>query len=146
MFVTSLYLAGNVVSPYCASDLVMITRADDPPEHPFEAEDVVEMTPDKLWAELSSDSWERRQRAHVEILRRGGELPVEACRRLAEIDENDPALMHQSLVGEYLASAQAYAWDNTVVGQLARTSIEASFCDEPLRIQLLARLDAMASP
>jgi len=94
VFVTSLYLAGNVVSPYCVSDLVMITRADDPPDHPFEAYDVVNLPPEKLWAELSSDSWERRQRAHLEILRRGHELLTDACRRLEKFDERDAVLMH----------------------------------------------------
>gem|GEM_PF-314846 len=29
LFVTALYMAGNMAAPYCASDLVMITRADD---------------------------------------------------------------------------------------------------------------------
>ena len=94
VFVTSLYLAGNVVSPYCVSDLVMISRADDPPDHPFEAYDIVDLPPEKLWAELSSDSWERRRRAHVEVLRRGDALLAEACRRLESADQRDAALMH----------------------------------------------------
>jgi len=94
VFVTSLYLGGNVVSPYCASDLVMITRADDPPEHPFEAYDVTTIGAERLWADLSSRSWERRSRAHQELLRRGGPLLDEATRRFAAIDADDPAMMH----------------------------------------------------
>lgn len=94
VFVTSLYLGGNVVSPYCASDLVMITRADDSPEHPFEPYDVTTISAERLWADLSSDSGERRTRAHQEILRRGGPLVEEAAERLAKIDEHDPAMFH----------------------------------------------------
>lgn len=96
VFVTSLYLGGNVVSPYCASDLVMITRADDPPEHPFEAYDIATIDAEWLWADLSSPSWERRSRAHQEILRRGGPLLDEAARRFValKIDADDPAMQH----------------------------------------------------
>ena len=94
VFVTSLYLGGNVVSPYCASDLVMITRADDSQQHPFEAYDIATIDAERLWADLSSRSWERRSRAHQEILRRGGKLLDEAPRRLAALDVDDPAMMH----------------------------------------------------
>ncbi|HUY34261.1 MAG TPA: TIM barrel protein [Pirellulales bacterium] len=141
LFVTSLYLAANVVSPYCVSDLVMITRADDPPDHPFQPYEVVDLPPEKLWAELSSDSWERRQRAHVEILRRGlepipklvesdGELSWDGLPRpsaaedglgrpshgefsdrlLAEIGENDPALMHLPWIAGQEGSRRAGRW------------------------------------
>lgn len=94
VFVTSLYLGGNVVSPHCASDLVMITRADDSPEHPFEAYDIATVGADKLWSDLSSPSWERRSRAHQELLRRGQPLLDEAARRLEQIADDDPAMFH----------------------------------------------------
>ncbi|HVW37589.1 MAG TPA: hypothetical protein VHB99_09795, partial [Pirellulales bacterium] len=96
VFVTSLYLGGNVVSPYCASDLVMITRADDSPDSPFEAFDITTVDAKQLWADLSSRSWERRLRAHQEILRRGGPLLDEAARRFIAMDlgVDDPAVQH----------------------------------------------------
>jgi len=58
------------------------------------------------------------------------------------INTDDPALMHADLVSEYAATAQTYNWDMPVVRQIARTSIEASFCDADLRHRLLAALDA----
>ena len=41
-----------------------------------------------------------------------------------------------------MASAKAYNWDMPVVREVARTSIEASFCDADARRRLLAALDA----
>jgi adenosine deaminase len=73
--------------------------------------------------------------------------PLDALRRAGvrvSINTDDPALMRHSLVSEYVASAQAYGWDTPVVRALARTSIEASFCDDDLRRRLLAQLDATA--
>lgn len=107
VFVTSLYLGGNVVSPYCASDLVMITRADDSPEHPFEPYDITTISAKQLWNDLSSNSGERRSRAHQEILRRGGALLAEAAGRLAKIDDHDPALFHLPWIAAASGSANA---------------------------------------
>jgi adenosine deaminase len=73
--------------------------------------------------------------------------PLDVLRRAGvrvSINTDDPALMRLSLVGEYVASAQTYGWDTSIVRQLARTSIEASFCDDDLRRRLLAELDATA--
>jgi adenosine deaminase len=67
--------------------------------------------------------------------------PLDALRRagvLVTINTDDPALMGHSLVGEYAASAQAYGWDEGVLREVARTSIEASFCSDDLRRDLLA--------
>ena len=94
VFVTGLYLEGNVTTPHCVSDLVMVTRADDPPGHPFEAIDVAGVPAERLWGELSSPAWERRARAHGEVLRRGGSLLREASRRLEVLKEDDPAAAH----------------------------------------------------
>ena len=61
--------------------------------------------------------------------------PLDALRRAGvpvSINTDDPALMRHSLVSEYAASAQTYGWDQAVLRQLARTSIEASFCDDDL--------------
>ena len=74
--------------------------------------------------------------------------PLEALRRAGvpvSINTDDPALMRHSLVSEYAASAQTYGWDHAVLRELARTSIEASFCDDDLKRRLLVSLDAMAN-
>lgn len=94
VFVAVSYMAGNEASPHYISDLVMVTRRDDPPNHPFEAYDVTRLPPEKLWAELSQPSWERRREAHTEILRRGRALLTEAGRRLAAVTPDDPARPH----------------------------------------------------
>lgn len=94
VFVTSLYLGGNVVSPHCVSDLVMITRSDDSPEHSFEPYDIATVDADKLWSDLSRPSWERRSRAHQELLRRGGPLLEEAASRLEQLANDDRAMFH----------------------------------------------------
>jgi len=75
--------------------------------------------------------------------------PLDALRRAGvpvTINTDDPALMHHTLVSEYAASAHTYGWDAGIVRQIARTSIEASFCDDDLRQRLLGALDAMAAP
>jgi len=71
LFVTIAYMPHNEASPTYMSDLIMITRSDDPATHPFEPYNVLTATPNKLGDELSHRSWWRRQRAHVELLRRG---------------------------------------------------------------------------
>jgi adenosine deaminase len=57
------------------------------------------------------------------------------------INTDDPALICSDLVAEYAATAQAYDWEASVLLQVARTSIEASFCDADLRHRLLAAVD-----
>jgi putative heme-binding domain-containing protein len=95
VFVTSLYLAGNVGSPYCPSDLVMITRADDHSDddhsdHRFEPLDLTTISNNKLWSELSQSNWQRRHQAHTEITRRGPALIAESEHRLATSSPNRP--------------------------------------------------------
>jgi adenosine deaminase len=71
--------------------------------------------------------------------------PLDALRLAGvpvSINTDDPALMRTDLVAEYVSSAEAYDWDMPVVRQIARTSIEASFCDADLRRRLLAAFDA----
>ena len=63
----------------------------------------------------------------------------------ATINTDDPALMHHSLVSEYAASAETYGWDNAVLRELARASIEASFCDDDVRRRLLGELERLAN-
>ncbi|MBI4603203.1 MAG: HEAT repeat domain-containing protein [Planctomycetes bacterium] len=92
VFVTVGYMAHLEGSPRYRSDLAMITTADDSPSHPFDGHDAPGASAEKLWAELSSPSWGRRSRAHVELLRRGGPLLAEAGRRLAGARAGDPAM------------------------------------------------------
>jgi adenosine deaminase len=71
--------------------------------------------------------------------------PLDALRRAGvpvSINTDDPALMGTDLVSEYAATAQAYDWALAVLKELARTSIEASFCDADLRRRLLTSLDS----
>ena len=71
--------------------------------------------------------------------------PMDALRRAGirvSINTDDPALMRHSLVSEYVNTSTVYAWDMGVVHDVARTSIQASFCDADLRRRLLTALEA----
>ena len=94
LFATISYMVHNETSPVYPSDLVMITRADDPSTHPFDAYEATHASPEKLWFELSNASWWRRYRAHTEILRRGGKLLDEAVQKLKGTGNEDPARGH----------------------------------------------------
>ena len=94
VFAALSYMAGNEWSPKYPSELVMITRADDVPPYPFESYDAPTAEPSRLWSELSNLSWSRRAAAHQEILRRGGDLLVEAITRLKRCASDDPAMTH----------------------------------------------------
>ncbi len=94
VFAALSYMAGNEWSPKYPSELVMITRAGDGPPYAFEAYDAPTADAGRLWSELSDPSWSRREAAHQEILRRGGELLVEAIARLKQSTSDDPAMTH----------------------------------------------------
>jgi adenosine deaminase len=73
--------------------------------------------------------------------------PLDTLRRAGvavSINTDDPGLMGADLISEYAATAEVYSWDMRVLRQVARTSIEASFCDANLRQRLLAALDSAA--
>jgi putative heme-binding domain-containing protein len=125
-------MAHNDGSPTYKSDLVMLTRADDRPNHPFEGYVATAAEPAKLWSELSNPSWERRYRAHTEILRRGGPMLEEAIDRLAKIKQGDPAAVH--LV--WLAGASGLPKATTAL-LVARQSKEPT-----MRLQALRALTA----
>src|SRR5258708_29842406 len=57
LFVTSLYLPGNVASPYCYSDLIVLTATGDPKAARFEPYDPIKGSAERPWAELASLSW-----------------------------------------------------------------------------------------
>ena len=68
VFATIHYLPGNVGSPHCVSDLIMITPAKAPPTKPV---DLTKLSEPQLREELASHSWARIADAHQELLRRG---------------------------------------------------------------------------
>jgi adenosine deaminase len=73
--------------------------------------------------------------------------PLDALRRAGvpvSINTDDPALLSTDLVAEYAASARAYGWDRGTVLRVARTSVDASFCEPNLKQQLLTALDTAA--
>lgn len=79
IFAAIAYMAQNEGSPTYPSDLVMLTRADDFEHFPFQRHRVREQSTSSLWEDLQSPSWSRRQRAHLELLRRGGDLWQQAA-------------------------------------------------------------------
>jgi putative heme-binding domain-containing protein len=85
LFVTSLYLPGNVASPYCYSDLIAVEPAQRQSTTTPATFNPVTATADQLWSELENPSWLRREWAHQEILRRGGALLDEAVIRLEKL-------------------------------------------------------------
>ena len=107
VFATISYMPGNEGSPKYPSELVMITRADDPARCPFEPYDAPRVEPARLWRELSQASTSRRHQAHNEILRRGGELLVDATRRLKTTAATDPALAHLPWLAAASGTAEA---------------------------------------
>jgi putative heme-binding domain-containing protein len=70
VFASVCFMAHNEGSPVYKSELVMVTRADDPADHPFDAYDAAAATAERLFAELANASLSRRKVAHVELLRR----------------------------------------------------------------------------
>jgi adenosine deaminase len=69
--------------------------------------------------------------------------PLDALRKAGvpvSINTDDPGLMQHTLVSEYVDTAHTYGWDIAVLRDIARTSIEASFCDLDLRRRLLEQL------
>jgi len=134
VFSTVAYMAHNEGSPVYPSDLVMVSRKDDAPTHPFDAYESTTAPADALWKELSNASWSRRATAHQEILRRGGDLLIEASKRLATIAPTDPAAKH--LV--WLAASGGAA---TVGPQLIAIAADAK---SPLQVQALRALGEYA--
>lgn len=75
--------------------------------------------------------------------------PLDALRRAGvpvSINTDDPALFGVTLAGEYAAAAAAHGWDDGILVGLARTSLEAAFCDDDVREDALRALDRSAAP
>jgi adenosine deaminase len=71
------------------------------------------------------------------------EHPVEALRRAGvpvSVNTDDPGLLGCRLDREYVATAETFGWDEAVVRDIARTSIESSFANDDLKARLLAEL------
>ena len=94
IFTSVCHMKGNEASPMYRSEIVMITRADDSAAAPFDAYEETNATAEKLFAELASDSWHRRYRAHIELLRRGASMSEEAIRRFKITPEASPVSAH----------------------------------------------------
>jgi putative heme-binding domain-containing protein len=131
IFVTGLYLASNVVTPKCPSDLVMISLAED--AKPITVEDETKADAPALWKMLSSDSWDVRHRAHTELLRRGGQALAGAVRRLKDVKDNEVLAAHLP----WLAAA---AGGEEAMGQLEELAGDAK--RPVLRLQALRALSA----
>lgn len=71
--------------------------------------------------------------------------PIEQLRRAGvrvSVNTDDPLLFGTSVAGEYARCAEVFGWDRSVLGEIARTSIESSFAPEERRRELLGALDA----
>jgi len=94
IFTSLAHMKGNEASPIYRSEIVMITRADDAANAPFETYEETTATAEKLFAELASDSWHRRYRAHIELMRRGPSVADEASRRFQQAPEATASTTH----------------------------------------------------
>lgn len=119
------YLLQNEWSPTYPADVVMVTRSDDSADASFDGYSPANASAEKLWSELSSPSWWPRQRAHQEILRRGGHWLNQATDRLRVVGSDDPARAHLA----WLAGASGSDEAKELVGGLL------SDPDENLRLQ-----------
>jgi len=85
IFTSVCHMKGNEASPIYKSEIVMITRDDDPAHAPFDGYEETGASLEKLYAELAKPSWHARYRAHVELLRRGKAACRPAVGRLAGV-------------------------------------------------------------
>ncbi|MGE5147003.1 MAG: adenosine deaminase family protein [Candidatus Eiseniibacteriota bacterium] len=72
------------------------------------------------------------------------EHPIERLRRAGvpvSINTDDPALLGTRLEREYAHCVEAFGWSDTEIRGVARTSIEASFADAPVKQRLLDALE-----
>ncbi len=94
VFVTLAYMAHNEGSPVYRSELLMIRRKDPAGRHRFRGFDMLEASPQQLFAELGRGaSWPAR-RAYVELVRRGRGAVAEVVDRLAASKPDRPEYPH----------------------------------------------------
>ncbi|MES2789429.1 MAG: hypothetical protein V4719_07395, partial [Planctomycetota bacterium] len=135
IFATVCYMAQNEGSPVYKSDVVMITRKDDPANSPFEAYDATQVSMDRLQAELSNPNWSRRYAAHVELQRRVEEIPTATLSQAAQIDAGNPASLHWP----WLVANAARAGTSGVFATLAASS------NPQIRLQAVRAWDELAT-
>lgn len=58
------------------------------------------------------------------------------------VSTDDPPFFHTTMANEYDRLAEAFEWDDGVFRKIARTSLDAAFCDADTRAQILKRLEA----
>ena len=73
-------------------------------------------------------------RAHpiAEMLKRGVKVTIST---------DDPPFFHTTMTREYEMLHRAFEWDEGVFAQIARTSIEAAFCDAETKTLIQSRLE-----
>ena len=74
-----------------------------------------------------------RQHPIGEMHRRGVKVTVST---------DDPPFFHTTMVREYHMLHQAFDWDDGVFAQIARTSLDAAFCDADTKARILKTLEA----
>jgi putative heme-binding domain-containing protein len=143
LFVTSLFLAGNVASPYCHSDLAVLEPAAIRSAELVSPYDPVRAPAERLWAELDGPSWLRRGWAHQEILRRGGPLLDEAVTRLGRIISQPAAENNAHLATHliWLAASSRSPQATSLLQDIAKMKN-----DKPSRWQALRALTELARP
>jgi adenosine deaminase len=57
------------------------------------------------------------------------------------ISTDDPPFFHTTMAREYDRLAEAFDWDEDVFRQIARTSLDAAFCDADARARILKRME-----
>ena len=58
------------------------------------------------------------------------------------ISTDDPPFFHTTMEREYQMLHNAFDWDDSVFAQIARTSLDAAFCDADTKARILKSLEA----
>jgi putative heme-binding domain-containing protein len=91
IYIAIAYMAHNEGSPIYASDLVRLSTRGSESLSPVQRFEVAARSTSDLYQDLSSPVWEIRRRAHLELLRRGGEALKQAADRLMTTRHDHPA-------------------------------------------------------
>ncbi|HEX4149968.1 MAG TPA: hypothetical protein VHY20_13310, partial [Pirellulales bacterium] len=134
IFATIAYMAQNEGSPIYRSDLVMLTPAGDSAAAPFEGYEAARASEDKLFAEIANPSWQRRERAHGELLRRGGKVLARAAEQLVR-EKSTTTLEHLIWLAAGLHQPEVGAHLNNLVRsdapQAVRLQALRALCETP---------------
>jgi putative heme-binding domain-containing protein len=91
IYVAIAYMAHNEGSPIYASDLARLSPRGSESSAPVEQFEITVRSTSDLYQDLSSPVWEIRRRAHLELLRRGGQVLTQAANRLTKAKHDDLA-------------------------------------------------------